>query len=109
MEVLNSSELKLEDLINQAKTVVVVISTSWCGPCKGMVPILEGLSNELSDTKIFKVDVSENIPQFVINMGIRAVPTFLIFRNGAQVNMASGAKSREQMIELININVPEIK
>lgn len=102
MEILNSASLKLEDLVKQAKTVVVVISTSWCAPCNRMAPILEELSNKLVDVKIFKVDVTENVPQFVIDMGVRAVPSIFVYREGVLRDTASGAKSKNELEVLIN-------
>lgn len=101
MQVFNTSDLKIEDLISKNKTVVVVISTAWCGPCNKMTPIWEELSRELTDVSIFKVDVTENVPKFVVDMGIRMVPTILIYKNGTIVNTVSGQQTKEQMLKLI--------
>jgi thioredoxin 1 len=103
MEIINDADLKLDSLVNQAPTVVVVISASWCMPCKQLAIVIEEVSKDLSDVKFFKVDVTENVPAFVRDMGIRAVPTILVFKDGKQVNMASGSRSKNQLLELIQM------
>lgn len=102
MVIINNSELKLDDLITKAYRVVLVISTAWCGPCKSMTPILEELSNELPDVQMFKIDVTENVPSFVIDMKIRMVPTLLVYKNGVLVYNVSGAKTKEELQTIIN-------
>lgn len=102
MEVLNDNNLVLEDLIKKAKIVIIVISTKWCGPCNSMTPIFESLSQEFKDLKIFKVDVTENIPSFVTEMKIKSVPYILFFRDGIMFNQVYGARNKEQIKDIIN-------
>ena len=69
----------------------------WCGPCKQMAPIYESVAAELGAQAAFgKLDVDEN-PQSARQLGIQAIPTIAIFKNGAVVDKVVGVVSAEQL------------
>ncbi|TDZ31381.1 Thioredoxin [Colletotrichum spinosum] len=75
------------------KDVVIVDAfATWCGPCKAIAPILVNLSNDEKNDKLhfIKIDVDE-VPDLSQELGIRAMPTFLIFKNGVKVQEIVGA------------------
>ena len=63
----------------------------WCGPCRAMAPHFERAAEALKDrVRLVKVN-TEDAPQVAARYGIRAIPTLVLFRNGAEVKRASGA------------------
>jgi thioredoxin 2 len=63
----------------------------WCGPCRAMAPHFERAAEALKDrVRLVKVN-TEDAPQLAARYGIRAIPTLVLFRNGAEVKRASGA------------------
>ena len=58
--------------------VLVDFWATWCGPCRMQGPILDKLSEELSEDvlKIVKMDVDEN-PNTARAFGIMSIPTLL--------------------------------
>ena len=52
---------------------------TWCGPCLMQAPILEQLSEEISEDelKIVKIDVDEN-PETAQKFGIMSIPNFTL-------------------------------
>lgn len=77
--------------------VVVDFWAPWCGPCKAIAPILEELAEELGDAvKICKVNVDNN-SEVASKYEIRAIPTILIFKDGAVADTVVGLTSKDDL------------
>ncbi|KIW33742.1 thioredoxin [Cladophialophora immunda] len=78
------------------RLVVLDCFATWCGPCKVIAPEVAKFS-ESDDFKdkvdFYKVDVDE-VPDVAQELGVRAMPTFMIFKNGEKVAEVVGANKR---------------
>ncbi|QKX58465.1 uncharacterized protein TRUGW13939_05589 [Talaromyces rugulosus] len=73
------------------KLVVVDAFAEWCGPCKAIAPKIEEFSKQFENVVSFvKFDVDDS-PDVAQELGIRAMPTFLLFKNGEKVGEVVGA------------------
>ena len=89
VKLLNGNEF-VENVENTKGVVVVDFSATWCGPCKMLAPVFEGVSNKLGDkAKFFKVDIDEN-NNTAQKYRISAVPTMIIFKDGVPVENLAG-------------------
>ena len=63
-------------------------------------PILDEVSNEVSDYTFYKLDVdeAENVSE---EYGIMSIPTLLIFENGELKEKIVGLKSKEELINIL--------
>ena len=82
--------------IKSDKLVVVDFWASWCGPCKAMSPILEDLSKEMKNVVFAKVNVDENT-DLPSKLGIMSIPTFVVFKDGKEVERIIGSNSKVVM------------
>ena len=69
----------------------------WCGPCKMLAPVLEALSVETTDVRIAKIDIAANTECPAVR-GVRAIPTLILFLDGAEVDRRTGFQSKTDLI-----------
>ncbi len=91
-------ELNKSNFVKETEKGVVVVdfSASWCGPCKMMIPIFEEVSKEMKDVKFTKVDVDDN-PDIAQKFGVMGIPTFIVFKNGKEVDRSTGAVPKSSL------------
>lgn len=83
------------------KIVLVDFWASWCVPCRMMVPVLNDVSKELKGNKyIGKINIEE-FQSIAQKYKVRNIPTFILFKNGVEVNRYVGAKTKDFLIKQI--------
>lgn len=96
-------ELNKSNFEKETSKGVVVVDywAEWCVPCKMMGPVFEELSKEMKDVKFTKVDVDEN-PDIAQKFGVMGIPTFIVFKNGKEVDRSTGALPKSALKTKIN-------
>jgi len=103
-------EVSERDFVNEVVKcnlpVLVEFGAEWCGPCKVVAPELKALAAELDGkVKVVTVDIDRS-PVLARELGVQAVPTFVVFDKGRPVNAHSGAIKKPQLRELIEPFLP---
>ena len=88
------------------KASIVQFSAEWCSPCKTLKPIMEEISNEMSDKlNFFYMDIDSS-PSTPTLFTIRGVPTLIIFdKNGEQKNIKVGSTTKSNVQAFIKENL----
>ncbi|OAY28569.1 thioredoxin-like protein CXXS1 [Manihot esculenta] len=92
------SEKSWDFFITQATSkgcpVVVHFTACWCMPSVAMNPFFEELAVKYQDVLFLTVDVDE-IKGVARKMEVKAMPTFMLIREGAEVDKLVGANPHE--------------
>ena len=74
----------------------------WCGPCKMMKPIFDEIEKEYEGKVEFKkVDV-EAETEMAQKFGVMSIPTFVVLKDGEEVDRKMGAMPKETLVEWLN-------
>lgn len=76
--------------------------TTWCGPCKMLSPILEGIAEEHPELKLIKVD-AEEAPELSAEFRISAVPTLVKIRDGKVEEIRAGYMPEAMILRWLGI------
>ncbi len=89
------------EVLKASGPVLVDFFATWCGPCQGMMPVLENLEKKLPDgAKVVKIDVDQ-APEVSSEYGVMSIPAFKVFKNGEVANEAVGMQTEEQLLSLL--------
>ena len=89
-----------ERLKNNPGPVVVDIWAPWCGPCRAIEPALKTLAQQYQGrVDVWKINADEQ-PEMVKTLGVRGIPTLLVFRGETEVTRQVGASSQAALERL---------
>ena len=103
----NFSDEQFENKVKKEEVSIIQFSASWCGPCKTLKPIMDKLSEEYSDKNFYMAyaDIEDGGINTGSAMGIRGVPTTIIFKRGVEVDRLVGNPGEKTVREFVSKNV----
>lgn len=86
-----------DNAINSSKIVLVDFGAVWCPPCKKMEPVLKSLqTNNPGKFTLVKVDGGNDL-DLMKQYAVRALPVFIIFKDGRQVWRKDGVATEKEI------------
>ena len=97
MAVKHLSKSEFDQAVNAGEDLVVVdFFATWCGPCKMLTPVVEGMAETHPEVHFYKVDIDEEI-ELATRFQVMSVPTLLYMKKGQIVGKSIGLVSKADM------------
>ena len=98
---LNSFEAEL----NSGKLVMVDFWAAWCGPCRMLSPVIDGLDKKYEGKAVIgKVNVDEE-QELAIRYGVMSIPTVIFFKNGQEIARKVGVMPEKEFVAILDANL----
>jgi thioredoxin 2 len=96
------TEETFERTIKESEIPVLVdFYADWCGPCKMMAPYVDELAREYQGRALV-AKLNTDLAQKTSNgLGIRGIPTSIVFRGAKEVVRQTGAVRKDKLEEML--------
>jgi len=101
MSAININKNNFNQLVLESeKPVLLDFWAPWCGPCRMVVPIVEEIAAENADILVGKVNVDEEA-ELASRFSVMSIPSLFVLKQGKIVSQSVGAKSKEQILDML--------
>ena len=86
---------------------VIQFSAAWCGPCKALKPIMDKFASEYKKKAgFYYADIEDGLELTLgVPLGLRGVPTVIIYKKGVEVDRKVGGVPESHMKEFLDKNI----
>ena len=94
-----------EKELNGGALMLVDFWAEWCGPCRMLGPVIEGLADEYEGRAVIgKVNVDEE-PELARRFGVMNIPTVVFLKNGQEIDRKVGVMPPQVFTGVLDANL----
>jgi thioredoxin 1 len=82
--------------------IVKKFGAAWCGPCRALAPVLEGIKNDFTGKVTFIEYDVDNSPEESQKYNVTSIPLVVVEKDGVVVERFQGLTSKIAYVNAIN-------
>ena len=104
MAVIHFNKEGFDKALASGQLMMVDFWASWCGPCKMLSPVIEGLGDQYEGKAVVgKVNVDEE-GELAMRYGVMSIPTVIFFKDGKEIDRKVGVMPIGVFTEVLDAN-----
>lgn len=89
------------EVVNSDKPVLIDFYATWCGPCKMLTPVLDGVAAKRDDVKFVRINV-DDCEEIAEQFGVMSIPMLVVMDKGEVKNTSVGYIGEEAVLALLD-------
>jgi thioredoxin reductase (NADPH) len=90
------------EIVNSKGLFLLDLGAPWCGPCRTMAPHFSKVATERRTPELrfgyANIDVAKTTAE---HLGVRSVPTLILFRDGLEIRRQTGATDEDGILQFL--------
>jgi len=96
---------EFNEAVEAAPLAMVDFWAVWCGPCKMLSPVMDGIAEQYGDkVLVAKVNVDEE-PDLARQFGVMSIPTVVFLKNGREFDRKVGVMPAQAFTQILDNNL----
>lgn len=95
------SKRNYETEVTHSDTPVLLdFYADWCAPCNMLSPVIEEISNEVTDVKVGKINIDEE-PELASKFKVMSIPTLVVIKDGKVSQKIVGVQPKSRVMSIL--------
>ena len=78
---------------------------SWCGPCKMLSPVIDGLAREYEGRVLVGKVNTDDQPGLAMRFGVMSIPTVVFLKDGKEIDRKVGVMPEAAYTAVLDANL----